>query len=105
MQRDLQVNCVVDLATTLTLVPVAQSQFAALPEWVQKQLAVEAGITEWYSQPAQQWGFHISANPRTICAIIAAVALAVAIGIVLGPEVLPLLQEFGATLAGGMAAL
>jgi hypothetical protein len=103
MQRDLQVNCVVDLATTLTLVPVAQSQFAALPEWVQKQLAVEAGITEWYSQPAQQWGFHISANPRTICAIIAAVTLAVAIGIVLGPEILPLLQEFGATLASGMA--
>jgi hypothetical protein len=110
MQRSLQVTCVVNLPATLALLPTALSQFSTLPDWVQKQIAVEAGITEWYIQPTvpathAAWSFHISANPRLIAAIVAAVAITAIFCIIVGPEILPLLQPYMGTLAMGMAAV
>lgn len=98
LQRHLVTVHTLDVTVMAAIMPGAVDQFHQLPDWVQKELAVEAGITEFYMAPASEWTWQMRNVPWYFWALLAFTVIA----ILIIPELAP---AVGSALRGMQGAL
>jgi len=81
-ERHLTVNHVVNVSAAIAAVPQMVYQIAQLPDWVQKSLALEAGIRPQYVLAQNEWATSFQADWRTVVTVVGICAITVVTGYV-----------------------